>query len=272
MYDMPFAEYAAAPGLNGSKIVYMRRSPMHYRYMTTHAKPETDALLAGKLVHQMVLEPLLMQQVAIWGTQDAEKVRRGKVWEEFKSAHAGSIILTQAQAAAVTGMARAALSQAPIRKLASAEGPTEVSLFWVDEISGLQMKARLDKIIPEWSVIPDLKTTRDCSRRRFGAQAYDLGYTVKMAHYWDGWRHLTGKEFDLKLLALESTPPHESAVFDIPRDLILCGLDERNELVDKIKTCERAKEWPAAETDEVFLELPSWAAYQMADTELGLEA
>jgi hypothetical protein len=269
---MSFDEYAAAPGMNGSKIVYMRRSPMYYRWMATHPSPETDALKLGKIVHRMVLEPTLVDDVAVWGRLPEQKVRRGHHWDEFCQRNQDRVILTKDEAEYTTGAARAALSNAPIRKYANAEGPTEVSLFWDDPRTGLRFKARLDKIIPETHTIPDLKTTRDATPRRFQSQAYDLGYFVKMAHYWDGYRTLIGREPSLKLLALEARPPYESAVFDIPRDVVLMALDERNDLVDRIEECEKRSEWPAAQQDEVTLEYPTWAMFAMGDDDLALEA
>lgn len=257
--DMPFDVYAAVPALNGSKIVNMRRSPMKYRHEADNPSSASPAMEMGTLVHRMILEPELVGNIAVWGAEQGQKVRNGKAWNEFRELHKDEIILTVAERDEALGMANAALNNAPIFKYARAEGPTEVSLFWRHPHTRRRYKARLDKIIPATHTIFDLKTTRDCHSHKFGAQAYSLGYHLKMALYWQGYRELTGVEPNIRIGAVDSKAPHESAVYRMTKDVILQGVEELDILVAKLDECEAKNYWPAEYAEESDLLLPTWA-------------
>lgn len=271
--DMPFEVYAAIDAINGSSIVHMRRSPMYYRHMKDNPKPATEAQILGIAVHRMILEPNRVGDLAVWGTLEEEKVRNGKVWERFKELHAGALIVTKAQRDAMVGMATAARRNTPIRKYASAKGPTEVSLVWTDKVHNRQMKCRLDKWIPATRTIFDLKSTRSCQPHKFGAQSYQLGYHIKMAIQWLGVKACYGVEDAFpKLGAVESKAPHESAVYRVTSDVILQGCEELDVLLKRLAECEETDTWPAEMEEESDLQLPAWATPNDAhDEDFALE-
>lgn len=261
-YGMSFADYEKVPALNGSKLMHMRRSAMSFRYMTTHPQPETQAQALGTMVHKLVLEPDTVGQIAVWGREEWMKVRNGKKWEEFQYESEGKTIMTAKDYDAAIYMSSAALENAPIRKYAYAEGKTEVSLFWRDPVNNRYFKARLDKIIPDGDIIFDLKTTRDCHSFKFGTQAYTLGYHIKMALYARGYEILTGRKPIVRIGAIDSRPPHESAVYRVTGDSLAQGWDELDQLVTRLSECEKRNTWPAEHAEETDLLLPAWTQYE----------
>lgn len=270
-HDMDFDSYRAIPALNGSSIIHMRRSPMKYRWELDHPTPPTPEMELGTITHKLILEPEKVGSLAVWGEEQDQKVRRGKVWNDFCAVHRDEIILTKSELEAVMGMQRGALSHVPIRKYADAPGATEVSMFWRHPHTKRRHKARIDKIVEATiPILVDLKTTRDARPFRFGPQAYSLGYVVKMANYWNGYRILTGVEPEVKLLAIEKTPPYESVVYNVPRDLLILGLEELDNLIWTLDDCEKENRWPPAEVEELNLCLPPWANAE-SDTELDLQ-
>lgn len=254
-----FEEYAKIDALNGSSIVNMRRSPMYYRYMLDNPQPSTPAMNLGTWTHRLILEPNRVGDFAIWGTLEEEKVRRGKVWDNFCELNKGADIITVAERDAMVGMATAARKNPPVNKYASMDGDTEVCLVWVDDASGRLFKGRVDKVIPTRSIILDLKTTRDCHSYRFGAQAYALGYHIKAAIYVSGWQKLTGTRPKFKWLAIESKAPHEAAVYRATPDVLAIGVAELDELVNRITECEKTGIWPPEQDEETDLMLPNYA-------------
>ena len=257
--NMPFDEYAKVDALNGSSIVHMRRSPMRYRWEKDNPQPPTPALILGTATHRMILEPNRVGDFAVWGEVEDQKVRRGKVWDTFQAEHPDQMILTRDERDAMVGMAVAVRKNLPIRRYADAKGPTEISMFWVHPFTKRRYKARLDKLIPETHTIFDLKTARDCQSYRFGGQAYALGYHIKMAIQFMGFKELTGIEPKMRLGAIDSKAPHESAVYRLTTDVILQGLEELGFLVEKLDECEKTGLWPAEQNEETDLILPSWA-------------
>jgi len=258
-YGMEFDTYAAVPALNGSSLVHMRRSPMQYKYQKDNPSAPSAVMVLGTFTHRLILEPSRVGDVAVWGELEEQKVRRGKVWDQFQADNAGKTLLTVAESEASVGMAEAVRTSPLIRKYTDAEGPTEVSMFWRDAVTGRRMKCRVDKLIPKGHIIADLKTTRDCTRRKFGAQSYQLGYHIKMAIQSAGYFALTGHQPHMKLLAIESKAPHESAVYRLTSDVILQGLEEADELMRVLTNCERDNYWPPELETETDLTLPTWA-------------
>lgn len=262
-----FDEYQKIDALNGSSLVHLRKSPMHYRYMLDNPQPPTPAMILGTATHRMILEPECAGDLAVWGEREGENVRRGKVWDAFQAEYAGKLIVTKAERDAMVGMAVGARRHAPIMKYASAsaKGHTEVTMVWIDKVSGRRFKGRADKILDKGRVIFDLKTTRNCSKYKFGAQAWQLGYHIKMALYWNGYKALTGHEAKLVLGAIESKAPYESAVYRITTDVLLQGYDDLDALLKKLTACEELDEWPAAEPEEIELSLPTYAFSEQGD-------
>lgn len=256
---MSYEEYERIDALRGSSILHMRRSPMRYRHELDNPTPPSAAMILGTATHRMILEPDEVDDFAIWGELPDHKVRRGRVWDEFRSDNQGKQIVTIAERNSMVGMAAGSRMCAPIMKYVRAKGQCEVSMVWTDRVNGRRFKGRLDKILPKGHYIFDLKTCRDCSSYGFGKQSYALGYHIKMAMYANGYEILTGHKPHVRLGAIESKAPHESAVYRVTSDVILQGLEELDVLVKRISECERTGLWPAAEEVETDLILPAWS-------------
>lgn len=261
VYGMSYEDYDAVDALNGSKIVLMRRSPMSYKHAVKNPKPPTADLILGTIIHRVVLEPEAPNELAVFVPEDGMLKRAGKKWDAFKERNAGKTILTVPEYERVMRTSSCALTHEPIARYANADGPTEVCMFWRDPITGRRMKARLDKLIPETHTIFDLKTARDATPQGFGAQAYKLGYHIKMAHYSEGYEMLTGIKPICKLGAIEKNEPHESVLFRITDDVLWQGLEDRRNLINQILECEKTNRWPAQYEEETDLFLPAWAMY-----------
>lgn len=266
---MSWDEYAEVDALSGSSLMPMRRSPLSYKWALDNPQPPTDAMKLGTVIHTAILEPPLLGKIAVWGLTEEQKVRRGKVWDAFEEAHKDVIILTQAEHTAVTDAVDGAYDSPIARQYLAEEGPTEVSMFWVDPYDGRYWKGRIDKLIrtKATATIVDLKKTRCCSPRRFGAQAYQLGYHLKAAIYVSGHQILTGIRPKFKWVATEEKRPNECAVYRATPDVLTLGGDEVTSLVRRLDECEKRDVWPCEVEQEEDLILP---AYAMNEAE-GLE-
>ena len=269
---MPFEIYLAEEGTSGSSLLHLRRSPMSYKWELEHPSPPSPAMILGTATHRLILEPERVGDFAIWGEVEDQKVKRGSVWEAFSAAHFDKMIVTKKERDDMVGMATGARKNLPIRKYADGKGRTEVSMFWTDPGSGRRFKGRVDKILDSGDVVFDLKTCRDCHPRMFGAQSYKLGYHIKMAMYWLGYKQITGNEPKMRIGAIDSNPPYESATYRVTKDVILQGFEELDELLKILDECEETDTWPAQYAEETDLMIPAWALTEQSDlTEFALE-
>lgn len=260
---LPFAEYAAVDALNFSQLKPMMRSPLAYKYALDHPEEETPAQFLGTLTHRLILEPNLVGEFAVWGELPEQKVRRGKVWDEFLAVCDGKEVITVDERDQMVGMAAAVRKFPPARKYLADSGPTEISMFWEED--GRRFKGRIDKLIERTHTMVNLKTTRTCQPYKFGAQAFTLGYYMHEALYWSGYKILTGTAPKQKIIAVESKPPHEAAVYRITPDVRLQGLEDLQALLDKLAYCEKTNTWPAEMEEESDLTLPSYAMNTVDD-------
>ncbi len=63
----------------------------------------------------------------------------------------------------------------------------------------------------------------------------------------------------MKMGAIDSKPPHESATYRVTKDVILQGLEELADLLDTLRECEKTDTWPPANEQETDLMIPAWA-------------
>jgi hypothetical protein len=258
---MTHDEYSKLAGLTATAIKSGATSMLHMRHALTVGREDNDALRWGRLVHVAVLQPALLDALPRWdgGT------RRGKAWDAFEEAVGGDDYLMPDDSAKLSGITtatRKAMTHLPAVKF------TEHSLAWTDEAYGLAT-ARIDAIL-EGGGILDLKTCAKIRTRSFLAQAEDLGYRLQMGWYAHG-AALAGFTGPAWILAVESKPPHATALYNLKPQLLKEGYEEAAEIARAYRASELLGSF-AGPYDDVVLEFerPEWTApheVDMTDTE-----
>lgn len=268
---IPFDQYLDLPGLSASALKKLMRSPLAFKWSQDHPDHTSTAAMAlGTAAHTAILEPHRMKtDYILWDGGD----RRGKAWTEFKEANASKQILTASEFADVKGMYDAVHGYEPAACYLE-NGIAEVTIQWTDPATGRAFRGRVDWVTESNGqiVLVDLKTTRDTNPRKFGADAYKLGYHIQFALYVDGWFRLTGDTPLFKVIAVESKAPYEPAVFDVTEDVLAQGHEEYMSLLAMLKACEDTNTWPPALQEEQELTLPVWASTSDDDlSDIGLD-
>ncbi len=264
MYDaVDFEDYASIDAHNGSSVVNMTRSPLYYRWQKDHPEPPTPQMILGTITHRMILEPDRVGDFVVYGDKPNEKVRMGKVWEEFKQEHEGHTIITRTERDAMVQIA-VAVRRSPVIAALLKDGRSEVSMVWKDTEMGHMCKGRMDYLREE-PMILDLKTTKDARPFQFGNQAYKLGYHIKLSMYQDGYFALNGELAPVKIIAVENKPPYDCAIYSVSSDILQQGAEDYRRLMLRIKECEESGMWPGAVEGEAALSLPTYAFSEVDD-------
>lgn len=255
------AVYRSHPGINISTLKYMAKSPLAYKHAKDHPSIQTPAMALGSAAHCAILEPArFIERYAVFGGAR----RQGKEWEAFQAENADKEIIKQEEWSRCQAMAVAVhRSEAAQRYLKA--GQPEVSMLW--NLDGVACKGRIDWLTDH--VIVDLKTTTNCSAAAFGRQFANLHYASQMAFYLGGYKKLTDVMPKVVCIAVESSAPHEVAVYSVGDDIIQRGEAEYMSWLQTLEQCEKAGVWPPALTGETPLVLPRWA--YMDDEDGGLE-
>lgn len=274
--NMPFEEYLQVDALSASGLKQLDRSPWHYRNRVDI--DPTPAMLRGTLAHCAVLEPEAMAQRYVvvpdgaprkptrsqWDAKkpSAESMAAMDWWKKFTEDCAGrelvkfdDFALCQAQLSAIN-------AQPELAELLRA-GRGEVSIFWIDEATGIYCKARPDWLPPAngQSIRPlDLKTCTDESPNGFGRAAARLRYDLQAAHYTAGIEAVTGLSVDAFVFgAVSSNPPILAVPYILTDEVRDQGRDERRELMDRLAWCMRENKWPAYGDGLQLLDFPAYA-------------
>lgn len=281
---VPAEEYHASPGVSITRLKELKRSALHYQYFLANPKL-TAPLSLGTAAHCATLEPERFErQFAIWsrrGESGALCPRKGQYWDAFRAENPGKTIITEDESIAALALAEAVRSNpCAIRYLES--GEPEVTMHWELESESITRepvtvpcRGRVDWLtqLEGEPYLVGLKTARDCRPFVFGSAAAKLGYHLQWAFYLDGYRAITGKTAHLREIVVESAPPHDVVVYDIPEDILLQGRAEYEALLRHLIDCEKRNEWlGVANGLEQVLSLPTWAFDAQDDiAELELE-
>jgi hypothetical protein len=274
---IPYERYAQQPAVNFSTLKEMARSPRHYKHRLAHPK-ESDALTLGISAHTAILEPArFMSEYVLWDERTeagAARPRRGKDWDAFVAANPRKTIIKADEFNLAMAMRDAVRSNADAMRYLRA-GEAETTILWPDPELNFLCKGRIDWLAKDdgLDVLVGIKTSRDCRPIGFGNQAARFGYHLQWAMYYDGWAKLTGNDAKVIEIVVESSPPHDSAVYIVPSEIIEQGRDEYRKLLERLAECEASGEWPGASEGEQLLSLPSWVYHAEDDiSDLGLEA
>lgn len=266
--DLPFADYLALPGAHFSALKEIEKSPRHY--LRANQRPDTESLRIGRATHALTLTPDVADVVVYDG-----KMRRGKEWDAFQSAHAGKTILSRSEAATAHAMRDAVMAHPRARALLSPiDGDPEVTVEWIASVClpgerrgnalevprvDLACRARVDFLRHDGRIV-EFKTARAAHPRAFMRSFAALYYHAQAAFYADGLEAATGKgPWPVHVIAVEKTPPHDVCVYSIPDSAIEAGRRKVDEWIKVVAECTRSGQWPGADGGaEVDMVLPAW--------------
>lgn len=122
----------------------------------------------------------------------------------------------------------------------------QLSLFWTDEKTGLNLKTRPDICRVKQNVIVNLKTAVDGSPQAFGKDLAKYDYPIQaaieiMGVLRTGLMPAIDKYF---WLVVEKEPPFNATIYEFTESDIAYAFDELDYLLNKIATAEKENKWP----------------------------
>jgi hypothetical protein len=268
---MSFAQYRDIDAEHSGVLRRILTSPLAYRRSkdleTAGVDKDRDCLRLGRAVHTAVLEPHLFPKLyTCWSGGR----RAGHAWDDFESSAtaSGVTILKEDQIDLAVKVSKAARSEPAAAPILNATGRAEVVIVWRHPRTGVDIKVRIDWLTADTLV--DLKTCRDPAPHRFATTAAQLGYHFQLALYADAAAAVGLGSLAVKIVAAQSTEPHDVVVYSLDEDVLFRGRDEYERALDQLVECRQSDKWPGqAGGKEMALKLPAWCA--PADEELTYE-
>lgn len=251
-YSLPYAEYAARPGLSSSALKVGTRSMLHMQHYITHGRSDTPSLRWGRLVHRAVLEP--SRQFAVF---DGPR-RAGAAWEAFKAAHDEDDIIKEDEAAKLATLSGRVRCHGHAGMLLR-NVKTEASCFWTDPILG-PCKCRIDAYDPARGIV-EIKTARSIATRDFANACAQLAYDIQVG--WYAWVAVASGLFlkppSVNVIAIESAPPHDVRAYSVGDAILEKGLEKARAIALAYRAAEATSTFAGVCEDVLApLELPAW--------------
>ncbi len=276
---IPFSEYREWPCVNWHTLWRLREeSPAHALYEMQHGTKETEALAFGSLTDFILLEPGRFEAEAVVEPEigeglapkrptkrqvdakkpSAETVRAIEFWQAWDAANAGKIVVKQADYERVLEIERSVRTAQCKDYIVG--GRAQVCLVWVDPVTGLLCKARLDyeRSAGFAHFVTDLKTARSAKQEAFQSQVFKYGYDGQMAFYHDGWFQLTGDTSVCWWLAVEKEGLCVVKPWQAHEDWLEGGRNLYRPALERWAICVKENDWPAYGGGDI-LEMPGWA-------------
>ena len=246
---------------SGAKVLLGKRPPT----------PDSDALLFGRLVHTVILEPHKLDTYAVLNADvigvrkdgsPADNPRNTAAWKDavFAAKRDGLTVIDGPTIAHAQSLAAAVMAHPEAARLLAAATGHEVSAY-ADHPSGARVRARFDLVLPD--AIVDVKTCRDADPANFGRVVNGLMYHVSAANYVDIARAngLTVDRFDLICVEKEPTPGGEYrvSVLEIHPDAIDLGRELMAEACARWLALGKRVDLPGYGDDRHVIDLPGWA-------------
>jgi len=193
-------DYFKIDRMSNSSLSNFKRSPRHYLWHKENPKDETEAMVFGSAFHCYVLEHEKFEEQYCCVPNDAPdrptaaminakkpsdaSIIRVKWWNDFKEINGNKIQLDAADIEKIKRMNEALLNHAPAMELINEIGQVEMPLFWKDDVTGIEMKGKIDGFHHDFTI--DLKTCMNAHPESFSTDAFNNAYHRQAALYMDG--------------------------------------------------------------------------------------
>lgn len=263
-HGLSFLDYQRIDAVNQSLLGLFDRSPAHARYAMLHPDESTPEQSLGTATHAAILEPERFATQWVIAPKIDKRTNAGKeAWARFQSENGGREWIDAESYGFAKGMADAVYGHHILRDALTGPGQNEVTVLWVDPVTGLLCKARIDRFckVAGFSSVLDLKSTRDAQPCAFAKSVYTYGYHRQAAFYLDGLDELSGKTYPRKhfIAAVESSPPHGVVLYELDTDAIVEGRAKYRRALDLYAECRKSNSWPGYPHGIQDLHLPRWA-------------
>lgn len=238
-FNIPEAEYRAAPGVNQStlKKIIPPYTPAHYKSaIDSRPKPPTDDQITGTLVHQAFFDG----RKGGWAVRPPYIDLRNAEGKEWRKANPGHLVNFD-----IGALVEALRANPDVASVMKFKGHFGVAGWKTHGPTGLLLKGLADWLTVDskgYTVCIDLKTVQEeCSDGAlFAKEIKKRRYDIQDVQY----RHIFGAIYFI-FIVVEKAPPYVSAVYYIDAERIQYATDQWDDALRRLARCQRENQWPA---------------------------
>lgn len=245
---MKDADYFAHQAVSQSNLKEILRSPAHYLERIKNPMAPTPQMTLGSAIHCAILEPHDFASRYVACSMD----RRTKFFKEFEATHKDKTILTEDECLSALKASEFVSNHEDAQKLL--KGSTiEAPMFWVDPLTKIECKAKIDAINHDLKYIVDVKSTKDAGPVSFMQSIKQYRYDFQAA-----WYLRQFKNYKFFFIAVEKEPPYGIACYELDPAWIEVGDNDANTALQLLKACQEDGKYPSYHSGIKLIEKPRW--------------
>lgn len=250
--------------VSSSQLIHILRTPAHFLYHSLQgSSEESDLMRMGTAVHCMVLEPHEFKNRYVFAPRNYDK--RLKVDQAelraIAESYPGKTILEPREQITLNKIVDGLRNHAKARQLLAAKGQPELSIFWRDDLTGLDLKVRIDRFIELGStgIMLEVKSTDNASPEAFARKIVDMDYDLRAVMYADGVQKAYGFTPEIAWLVIERETGFV-ATYRPPPKMLQRARRRYEEARIALAHAKSFNTWPAYQTGETIepIDLPRW--------------
>ena len=253
--EMTNKAYREHEGVSRSQFnILLSKTPLHFKYAQEHKEDDTLALLEGRAIHKMILEPdTFYDEFAIAPKVDRRTISGKAEYEDFIKNLQDKEIITDESYTKAVEMAKALKQNPDAVKFLT--GEHEQSFFWTDAETGEPCKVRPDVLteVDGIKYIVDYKTTDSCADGAFERSVRKYGYKFQAGMYREGVFQNTFDEYKFAFVAQEKKPPYASRLYICTDGFVNEGYQQFRKAITIYHDCKTLDVWSGYE-EEILIE------------------
>lgn len=258
-----YEEYAAIDAVNWS-IIKLMDSPAKAKWaMDNPGAGDTASRGMLRALHCLVLEPENFDRD--FAVCSVRRDKRTVAYRAFLADAGSRTVLSEREHSEALRLADVARTNPMVSSILS-DGHTEVTMQWVDEVTGLRCKGRLDHICVSSAgvVITDLKNVPSVENHAMGRMCASMGWLGQAAHYVaSAHDKYPDQNVRYQIIGIESGPCPDVGVFLLDDVALQAGEMVRRPLLNRYAQCKRSGKWPGRYEAPVWLDVPDYALPQI---------
>jgi hypothetical protein len=228
-----FEEYLSKKDhISSSDIKNFLKCPAYYHHEKygESVKEKGRHFSIGSAIHEIILEPELFHSNYIVSPKFDRRTTKGKAdAEEFELNAKGKTVITDDEMELVIGIAEQSMKNKTFVELIK-ESYKEVSVYSVDETTGLKLKVRPDALAKNKNTIIDIKSCNDGSLRGFKKDVYSYGYYISAPYYLD-----VLKRENYVFASMEKSKPYPITLYVLNDEMMEHGRKQYRMALDLLK-------------------------------------
>lgn len=216
--------------LSFSSIKEFAKSPRHYLdYISKQKTPPTDAMKLGSMVHCMMLQPALFNDLFAVAPEINKRTNAGKEeWNAFCTANEGKTVVANEDYEHARRLSDGAMLNPRISEMIKSCYDFECE--WSADIEGLPFKGFYDGISTDY--VLEIKTINDAHPKNVMSDFFRRKYHMQAGLY-----HMSSLCKPVVYIVIETTEPYLCYVAQSDEAYLNKGVSDTGKLIDKFKFC-----------------------------------